>query len=282
MNLKGSIIKQDPMDKRSNIYIRSMALFTLAFISFSTSAYAHEPAVQGFPRMSLVIALAVAAVSLIGWITYFYWKSKWIGKVEHLSQKEVREYKKSLNIKKSKAFKFALTATLAALVSFSVYAFTGNPNMSWEDLRTGENIKVETYTDQGTDHLQTVDQEHIEYNSAPPTSGPHYIYANNYGFYEETIEPEILVHNLEHGDIVIYYNPQLDAETLDHLKALSHVTKEGSGVVVVPFADEALTEEVIATAWTNMMRLPQFDEAKLETFMAKYLYEGPEKLPPQR
>jgi hypothetical protein len=264
------------------LYTKCVSLFFIVFVSLSTSAYAHEPAAaQSWPRISWMAGLAIAAVATAGWVTYFYWRSKWSGKIVNLPQKEIRAYKQGLSNKKGKAFKFALIATVVSMLCLSLYAFMGNPKMSWEDLRTGENIDVETFADQGRDHLQAVDQEHIEYNSAPPTSGPHHIYPSRYGFYEETIEPEVLVHNLEHGDIVIYYHPQLGAETMDHLKALSQVTKEGSGVVVVPFPDDSWTEEVIATAWTQMMRLPQFDEAKLETFMAKYLYEGPEKLPPQ-
>jgi hypothetical protein len=225
--------------------------------------------------------MGFGGLAIIGWAVFFYWKRQLSASVDGLSKKEVRSYKQEVSLKKRKALGLALIGTLLSLVMFGVYSTPTNPKMAWEDLRTDEAIDVETFADQGRDHLQSVEQDHTPYNSLPPTSGPHFSQWAKYGFYEEPIAPEILVHNLEHGDIVIYYRSGLDEQVLEHLRALSQVKKEGSGVLVVPFSSENSSEQVIATAWTKMMKLPQFDEAKLETFIHRFIYQGPEKLPPQ-
>jgi len=68
------------------------------------------------------------------------------------------------------------------------------------------------------------DGERIDYASAPPTSGPHYPVPAPFTrkFYTPDDSPEVerLVHNLEHGYTVLWYDPAvLDAqqETLQHL-----------------------------------------------------------------
>ncbi len=54
------------------------------------------------------------------------------------------------------------------------------------------------------------DGEQIEYTSAPPTSGPHYAVPASFNrkFYTPSDTPEIerLVHNLEHGYTVLWYD----------------------------------------------------------------------------
>ena len=54
-------------------------------------------------------------------------------------------------------------------------------------------------------HIQ-IGEQHEPYNSDPPTSGPHYAQPAQAGFYDEALPDEQLVHNLEHGYIVIWYN----------------------------------------------------------------------------
>jgi hypothetical protein len=72
------------------------------------------------------------------------------------------------------------------------------------------------------DHRQ--DGERVDYASAPPTSGPHYLVPAPFTrkFYTPDDRPEIerLVHNLEHGYTILWYDPAvLDAqqETLQDL-----------------------------------------------------------------
>ena len=62
------------------------------------------------------------------------------------------------------------------------------------------------YESEGQQHLSSVDQEHAAYKTDPPTSGAHYIQPAAWGTSESEIPDEQLVHNLEHGGVVITYN----------------------------------------------------------------------------
>jgi hypothetical protein len=135
-------------------------------------------------------------------------------------------------------------------------------------------IGVESFPSEGDAHTEGP----VSYDTFPPTSGPHSATPAGYGFYETAPPFENLVHSLEHGDIVIYYQPTLPEAQLDELRELAAITFQGSGVLAVPNAD--IAEPVVATAWTKMMKLSSFDRTALEQFMYDYLYEGPEKLPP--
>ena len=46
----------------------------------------------------------------------------------------------------------------------------------------------------------------VAYNTIPPTSGDHWAIPAACGFYEDEVPDETIVHNLEHGNIVVSYN----------------------------------------------------------------------------
>ena len=63
---------------------------------------------------------------------------------------------------------------------------------------------IETFPDQGRNHVSDGITE--EYNSNPPTSGPHYAQWEKPGIYDRVLEDGKLIHSLEHGYIIISYN----------------------------------------------------------------------------
>lgn len=252
----------------------------IGWISSASAASAHEAdAVQGTSPW-VWLAWVGGMTVIAGWISYLFLGQKKNRPGDGMKAKEVRQFKEKIEAMQKKLFLISVIVTFLTLIVGFVAAKEKFGGAKWQDLKKDSPIQVETFEPQGTDHLKSPNDSHIAYNSQPPTSGPHYEKAANYGFYSETIPPEVLVHNLEHGDIVIYYRSGLSDETMGHLKALSQVTKEGSGVLVVP--GEKMEEEVIVTAWTKMLKFKAFDEDKLETFMSQFLFQGPEKLPPLR
>ena len=58
--------------------------------------------------------------------------------------------------------------------------------------------------DLGREHVQDISG--ITYNSNPPTSGSHFPIWAQRGVYNEILSDGYLIHSLEHGYIVIYYN----------------------------------------------------------------------------
>ncbi len=131
---------------------------------------------------------------------------------------------------------------------------------------------TETLPDEGRWHLEP--KEHWEYRSVPPTSGPHSPKWIGAGFYTTVQPPENLVHSLEHGEVVIYYDWLSPSEraTLKEWARL-HPGK-WDGVVVVPLP--GLGQGIVLTAWRKRLRLDPFDAALAQAFLDAFLGHGPE------
>lgn len=132
---------------------------------------------------------------------------------------------------------------------------------------------LETFASEGQEHVEQGTA--ITYRTDPPTSGTHYPSATRPGFYTEAQTAGNLVHSLEHGHIVIYYDPEgTPADVVETLKGYStRYTGEWDGVVVTPREQE---EQVVLTAWRQMLRLPTWNQADTELFMDAFRGRGPE------
>jgi len=123
------------------------------------------------------------------------------------------------------------------------------------------------------------------YSSLPATSGPHWDPSGiaNWGVYS-TAQPETqLIHNLEHGGIVIWYDPdRLDADGVDSLT--QYVTRQNqSGVsgrykfILTPWGGEdELQAAVVATSWRWMLELPEADTGAIDAFASEHYGIAPE------
>jgi len=79
---------------------------------------------------------------------------------------------------------------------------------------------IETFPDEGHAHVPvgTV----IPYQTDPPTSGDHYPDPQPGGFYTKPIASGFLVHSMEHGGVIIYYDGHyVPKKDLDALRALT-------------------------------------------------------------
>ena len=139
--------------------------------------------------------------------------------------------------------------------------------------RPGEAVPI-----QGNAHIQE-GEAHPDYNSDPPTSGWHLDRAIPAGFYEEPQLDEALVHNLEHGHVVIAYDctklTDCDGVT-SKLKAIVD-RYDGWKVTVVP--RENKDAPLALTAWGRIDKLDDYDEARITAFIDAYRDQGPEKTP---
>ena len=117
--------------------------------------------------------------------------------------------------------------------------------------------------------------ETYRYASATPTSGPHAPRWTVAGFHETPQRPDQLVHALEHGNVVIYYD-QPGAAVLDRLKAWSDLYG-GQWDGVVATRSHGLGERIVLTAWTKKLELTAFDEAAAAAFVDAFRGRGPEQ-----
>lgn len=116
-----------------------------------------------------------------------------------------------------------------------------------------------------------------EYNSDPPTSGPHYARWPEAGIYapDATIPDEYLVHNLEHGHVWLSYRDASDSEIIDALAAIVQSYDGGIIMTVRPDNDSP----VIAAAWGRVLKLESVDEEQIRAFIARYQWQAPERIP---
>ena len=136
---------------------------------------------------------------------------------------------------------------------------------------------IETFPSEGQEHVDVGTT--VTYLTDPPTSGAHYPSPQDGGYFETAIAAGYLVHSLEHGAVVIYYNPATVTDPQkDSLKALA-AAHPGiySQVVCVPRSDALYP--IILTAWTHRLRLAAYDQSRIDGFIALYLGQGPESAP---
>jgi hypothetical protein len=160
--------------------------------------------------------------------------------------------------------------------------------------------------DLGRDHVSQAEWEKFEYNSNPPTSGPHDAEWTKAGVYTKTIGDGHLIHSLEHGYVIVSHNcetqnqkskiknqnegtesaeveevekvGEVDRSCLEFVEKLKErVENDTSKLILVPRSD--LDTNFALTAWR---RIEKFDieEANMDrvnTFIKSFRNAGPEQ-----
>lgn len=131
--------------------------------------------------------------------------------------------------------------------------------------------------DEGNKHL-TPGQPPPNYDTNPPTSGPHDPTPTADGAYLDTPQPVNVVHSLEHGRVEIQYSPELPEA--DQLLLKGVFDEDFKGMLLFPNPDMAYA--VAVTAWTNLAGCESFDESVLDVvrdFRDEFRGKGPERIP---
>ncbi len=149
------------------------------------------------------------------------------------------------------------------------------------------------FPDDGTSHTQDgtscrtapgpCEASSNPYGSLPGTSGPHWGTPANWGVYSTPQNESQVIHNLEHGGIVVWYDPDLlDAEGIDALTTYV-TTQVSSGVsgrykfILSPWAGvEPLPAPVVATAWRYTLEVETADTDAIDAFARARYGRSPE------
>ncbi len=126
------------------------------------------------------------------------------------------------------------------------------------------------------DHFAT-GQTYDDYNSNPPTSGPHADSFAPTGVSDLAVAKEVAVHNMEHAGAVVWYNchaePALDTDGCATLRnQLSQTVLQevaaGNAVLLTPYAE--MDSRIALTAWGYLDTFEAFDEARARAFIDKF------------
>jgi hypothetical protein len=102
-----------------------------------------------------------------------------------------------------------------------------------------------------------------QYNSDPPTSGPHFAVVPAPGVYTSALPAGLQVHALEHGRVGLQYALATPAEVISQLRAVG--AKYPDDVFVAPHP--GLKHGIALTAWGRLDTLATFDQAKVIRFV---------------
>jgi len=172
-------------------------------------------------------------------------------------------------IKRRKRMRAIVVTVVSVLVVASIIGVVLLRNASRDAAVQG--LNVQTLADQGRTHL-SAGGKYSNYNSTPPTSGPHDPTPAPCGVSTEPIPNEVQVHDLEHGVVMVQYRPGLDQAQVQALAELGR--SYSSHVLVAPYP--GLTTPVAVTGWTKLMAIERADTGKIRTFIDLYRQHGPE------
>ncbi len=178
----------------------------------------------------------------------------------------------------------AAIVLLAAAALAIVLAF-GRSDQSARDVLRDAGCTLQTFPAQGANHVAQLPKG-FKYNSFPPTSGPHHPNPAPFDLYEQPVDQIFLVHNLEHGGVVIQYGGDIPRSEVDRM--VTWYRNEPNGLVIAP--QPALGDRIALTAWRAegdergsvteqrgvLARCPRFDEDAFDAFLDEYGFRGPE------
>jgi uncharacterized protein DUF3105 len=134
------------------------------------------------------------------------------------------------------------------------------------------------------------------WSTFPPSAGGHYRLWAPWGFYRRPVNPRQVVHNEEHGGVVIWWGPQVPKAVVDRLERFYR--EQPLGVFGTPIA--GLGRKIALTAWTadpswkgepglaylnhhygmgHIAVCTSFDEAAFAAFRDAYRGKSPQGFP---
>jgi len=135
----------------------------------------------------------------------------------------------------------------------------------------GEDIPIA-----GANHIEE-GAEPSDWNSDPPTSGDHYALWATAGFYDDAIPDGYLVHDMEHGYVVIYYNcEQVDMDCESYKTAIgAAMAAAGSdpatqSVKLIAVPRPGMDNPITYASWGHLYKAEAFVPEELVRYVQLY------------
>jgi len=136
------------------------------------------------------------------------------------------------------------------------------------------------YPNMGNFHLSSLEEPHVAYNSAPPSSGPHFGGLGPWGVSEEPIPPELFLHNLEDAGVVFVYNCPTGCDDLSSALATLVEDRPEPTLVMTPYAgaiqdSDGTSYRAAVISWNRVLYFDDLtDEARADIADFVGLYHG--------
>ena len=203
---------------------------------------------------------------------------------------------------------FAALGVVALAAVVALLALTGKSNKS-----TGKGIQKDpaiasTMGAAGCSYLDTPapkppkgQQQHIatladkvDWNTFPPAGGQHYGFWAVWGFYTDPVNPKQVVHNEEHGGVVLWWGPKVPKSEVEQLRSFYNSSPNsmfgtplrtlngrnlGSKIAVSAWTGDPRTYQVSNWGYEHLAVCPRFDRHAFTVFRNAYRGHGPEGIP---
>jgi hypothetical protein len=176
---------------------------------------------------------------------------------------------------------------LAALIGLIVFQGRDTPQaenqpVSASALEAGRKAAgssgVKTFPNAGRNHLSG-NQQPSNWNSNPPTSGDHLGTPQTPGVYDNDQDMRALVHNMEHGYVVIVYKG-IPADQVDQLRSFAEA-RGGSKLVLAPWSGLD-SDGVALAAWQHLEILQRVNMDVVQAFVNDYMLpDGTKSVAPE-
>jgi hypothetical protein len=127
------------------------------------------------------------------------------------------------------------------------------------------------------------------WSTDPPSGGAHFGSWAVWDFYTVAVNPRRVVHNEEHGGVIMWWGPKVSAATIQQLHAFYN--QQPIGVLGTPYP--SLGDKIALTAWTgdpatyyhgtygmgHIAICPSFNQKAFAAFRSAYRGKGPEGIP---
>lgn len=131
-----------------------------------------------------------------------------------------------------------------------------------------ENLQV--MADEGRGHLAPGETPPA-YKSNPPTSGTHNPEWYPAGIYDKNADLTRLIHSLEHGYVILFYN----GISQEEVQQLIRIQQSDSYKTIVAEYPN-MPQKVAIAAWGNLQNCSGVNEQVIRSFIAQFRDHGPE------
>lgn len=160
-----------------------------------------------------------------------------------------------------------LLVVLLGAVLFATNVFGSDKLAGMKTLvKNGTCVETDFAKSMGRQHTTNPKTKVVYTQSDPPTSGKHYQVPPPLMIYDEPVPQWILLHALEHGNVLVQYGDKVSASDREALRAavLSHRVH----TLMAPYPK--LGKRVVYTAWQRMLNCTGFQKDALTGAQAKW------------
>jgi Protein of unknown function (DUF3105) len=160
-----------------------------------------------------------------------------------------------------------LVVALLGVVLFATNVFGSDKLAGMKTLvKNGTCVETDFKKSMGREHTTNPKTKVVYTQSDPPTSGKHYQSPPPLMIYDVPVPQWILLHALEHGNILVQYGSKVSAADKAALRAA--VLSHRSRTLMAPYPK--LGKRVVYTAWQRMLSCTGFQEDALTGAQAKW------------